>query len=229
MRLLIVRHNQRFDHNWNNPGWRILQIDLLKGDFRAFELNFYNRLLVPGSPVFYDESKAYLGELEKEAFGSGTVGPTKWQNFRSFSPVKLKFALALYEAVPYELVSSLAERFNQKAYSWWAGHRGTVLGFYMAEYTWPFIYIQRCRPNVYNGKAAYLLRIANKRPVAKKKISRLSKGLAQKCKIPFEDRLQNYYDRWLSLFFNGETIWKQLPLKLPFRTEWFPLYENKQH
>lgn len=159
----------------------------------------------PGSEGIYDENRQYLGELEKHftvvAWDQRDCGQTLKLNK---SPIKLTVAVCENDA--YELVTALLSQFHQKrlfvmGWSW-----GTVLGFYMADKHPEQLYAYMAvSPLVNQWQSERILLGELKRKAAQQKNARAIEELA-KVKIPFENGLQNYYDRkWLRMF-NGEGI-----------------------
>ncbi|MGZ3758120.1 MAG: alpha/beta fold hydrolase [Mucilaginibacter sp.] len=159
----------------------------------------------PGSPGIYDENKSYLNLLKKHfvvvAWDQRNCGQTLKLN-----PSSAKLTVKLYENDTHELVSALLKQFHQQkmvimGWSW-----GTVLGFYMAdkhpEQVYAYIAVSPA-VNQWESERISLKELKQKAEVQKNRraIAELSK-----VKIPFENGLQNYYDRkWLSVF-NGEKI-----------------------
>jgi len=180
------------------------QVITLKGQDRSRPL-FLFITGGPGSPGIDDESEAYLGELEKHLvvvrWDQRNCGKTL-----DLNPSPVKLTVALYEKDAYELVSALLGQFNRKklfvmGWSW-----GTVLGFYLAGKHPDLLYAYMAvSPAINQWESERIsLKELRQKAVAKKNAQAI-KELAV-VKIPFENGLQNYYDRkWLSIF-NGETI-----------------------
>jgi len=159
----------------------------------------------PGSEGIYKENESYLNLLKKHfvvvAWDQRNCGQTLKLN-----PSPVKLTVKLYENDTHELVSALLKQFHQKkmvimGWSW-----GTVLGFYMAdrhpEQVYAYIAVS---PAVNQWESERISLKELKEKAAAQKNKRAIAELA-KVKIPFENGLQNYYDRkWLSIF-NGETI-----------------------
>lgn len=159
----------------------------------------------PGSEGIYDENKSYLDELKKHfvvvAWDQRNCGQTLKLN-----PSPVKLTVKLYENDTHELVSALLKQFHQKktfimGWSW-----GTVLGFYMAgkhpEQVYAYMAVS---PAVNQWQSERISLHELKQKAEKQKNKRAINELA-KVKIPFENGLQNYYDRkWLAIF-NGEPI-----------------------
>ncbi len=159
----------------------------------------------PGSEGIYDENKAYLDELKKHfvvvAWDQRNCGQTLKLN-----PSLVKLTVKLYENDTHELVTALLKQFHQKklfvmGWSW-----GTVLGFYMADKHPDQLYAYMAvSPAVNQCESERIsLRELKQKAAQQKNIQAINE--LRKVKIPFENGLQNYYDRkWLSIF-NGETI-----------------------
>jgi len=83
---------------------------------------------------------------------------------------------------------------------------GTVLGFYLADKHPDMLYAYMAvSPSINQWESERLSLIRLKQQAKEKNDVRATNELA-KVKIPFEDGLQNYYDRkWMSLY-NGEAI-----------------------
>lgn len=159
----------------------------------------------PGSEGIYKENQSYLNLLKKHfvviAWDQRNCGQTLKLN-----PSPVKLTVKLYENDTHELVSALLKQFHQKkmvimGWSW-----GTVLGFYMAdkhpEQLYAYIAVS---PAVNQWESERISLNELKQKAEEQKNQRAIAELA-KVKIPFENGLQNYYDRkWLSIF-NGETI-----------------------
>lgn len=159
----------------------------------------------PGSEGIYDENKMYLNELKKHfvvvAWDQRNCGQTLKLN-----PSPVKLTVRLYENDTYELVTLLLKQYHQEklfimGWSW-----GTVLGFYMADKHPELVYAYMAvSPAVNQWESERILLKRLKEKAVQQKNSRAINELG-KVKIPFEDGLQNYYDRkWLSVF-NGEII-----------------------
>jgi len=159
----------------------------------------------PGSEGIYDDNKLYLDELKKHfvvvAWDQRNCGKTLELN-----PSPVKLTVELYEKDTHELVTALLKQFKRKklfvmGWSW-----GTVLGFYMADKHPEQLYAYMAVSPAVNQWESERLSLAElKRKAVKQKNVQAIHELS-KVKIPFENGLQNYYDRkWLSLF-NGETI-----------------------
>jgi pimeloyl-ACP methyl ester carboxylesterase len=159
----------------------------------------------PGSPGIYDENQSYLNLLKKHfivvAWDQRNCGQTLKLN-----PSSVKLTVKLYENDTHELVSALLKQFHQKkmiimGWSW-----GTVLGFYMAdkhpEQVYAYIAVS---PAVNQWESERISLDELKQKAEEQKNPRAIAELSN-VKIPFENGLQNYYDRkWLSIF-NRETI-----------------------
>lgn len=182
----------------------ILQVVTLKGQDRSKPL-FLFITGGPGSPGIYNESQAYFNELEKHLvvvqWDQRNCGKTLALNP---SPVKLN--VALYENDTYELVSSLLKQFKKKKLFLMGWSWGTVLGFYMAGNHPDLLYAYMAvSPAINQWESEQISLKELKQKAVTKKNAQAIKELAE-VKIPFENGLQNYYDRkWLSIF-NGETI-----------------------
>jgi len=159
----------------------------------------------PGSEGIYDENKSYLDEL-KQHFTVVTWDQRNCGQTLALNASLVKLTVQLYENDTHELVSQLLKQFNRKklfvmGWSW-----GTVLGFYMADKHPEQLYAyMTVSPAVNQWESERISLLELKQKAAKQKniqaISELSK-----VRIPFENGLQNYYDRkWLSLL-NGQTI-----------------------
>jgi pimeloyl-ACP methyl ester carboxylesterase len=159
----------------------------------------------PGSEGIYDENKFYLDELKKHfvvvAWDQRNCGKTLKLN-----PSPVKLTVKLYENDTHELVTALLKQFHKKklfimGWSW-----GTVLGFYMADKHPEQVYAYMAvSPAVNQWESERLSLNELKQKAVQQKNKRAIAELA-KVKIPFENGLQNYYDRkWLSLL-NGENI-----------------------
>ncbi|HET6991777.1 MAG TPA: alpha/beta hydrolase [Bacteroidia bacterium] len=182
----------------------IKQVVTLQGEDRSKPL-FLFITGGPGSEGIYDENRVYLDELKKHfvvvAWDQRNCGQTLKLN-----PSPVKLTVKLYENDTYELVTALLEQFHQKklfimGWSW-----GTVLGFYMADKHPDQLYAYMAvSPAVNQWESERISLSELKQKAAQQKNIRAINELG-KVKIPFEDGLQNYYDRkWLSIF-NGETI-----------------------
>jgi len=159
----------------------------------------------PGSEGIYPENKLYLDELKKYfvvvAWDQRNCGETLKLN-----PSPVKLTVKLYENDTHELVSALLKQFHQKklfimGWSW-----GTVLGFYMADKHPEQVYAYMAvSPAVNQWESERISLKELKQKAQQQRNTRAIHELAR-VKIPFENGLQNYYDRkWLSIF-NGETI-----------------------
>lgn len=159
----------------------------------------------PGSEGIYDENKIYLDELKRHlvvvAWDQRNCGQTLKLN-----PSPVKLTVKLYENDTYGLVTALLKQFHQKklfimGWSW-----GTVLGFYMADKHPGLLYAYMAvSPAVNQWESERVLLSDMKQKAAQQKNIQAANEL-EKVKIPFENGLQNYYDRkWLSVF-NGEVI-----------------------
>ncbi len=159
----------------------------------------------PGSEGIYDENKAYLDELKKHflvvAWDQRNCGQTLKLN-----PSPVKLTVKLYENDTQELVRALLKQFHQKklfimGWSW-----GTVLGFYMASKHPDQLYAYMAiSPAVDQWLSERISLNELKQKAVQERNARAISELA-KVKIPFENGVQNYYDRkWLSIF-NGEAI-----------------------
>lgn len=159
----------------------------------------------PGSEGIYNENKVYLNELKKHfvviAWDQRNCGQTLKINI---SPAKL--TVKLYENDTHELVSALLEKFHKKkmfimGWSW-----GTVLGFYMADKHPEQVYAYMAVSPAVNQWESERISLIELKQKAEMQKNKQAKYELSKVKIPFENGLQNYYDRkWLSIF-NGETI-----------------------
>ena len=159
----------------------------------------------PGSEGIYPENKLYLDELKKYfvvvAWDQRNCGETLKLN-----PSPVKLTVKLYENDTHELVSALLKQFHQKklfimGWSW-----GTVLGFYMADKHPEQVYAYMAVSPAVNQWESE--RISLKELKQKAELQHNARAIHElaRVKIPFENGLQNYYDRkWLSIF-NGETI-----------------------
>lgn len=159
----------------------------------------------PGSEGIYDENKTYLDELKKYfvvvAWDQRNCGQTLKLN-----PSPVKLTVKLYENDTHELVTALLKQFHQKkmfimGWSW-----GTVLGFFMADKYPDLLYAYiAVSPAVNQWESERMSLKELKQKAAQQKNIQATNEL-EKVKIPFENGLQNYYDRkWMSIF-NGETI-----------------------
>lgn len=182
----------------------IKQVVTLQGEDRSKPL-FLFITGGPGSEGIYTENQSYLNLLKKHfvviAWDQRNCGQTLKLN-----PSPVKLTVKLYENDTHELVSALLKQFHQKkmvimGWSW-----GTVLGFYMAdkhpEQLYAYIAVSPA-VNQWESERISLKELKQKAEAQKNKRAIAELG---KVKIPFENGLQNYYDRkWLSIF-NGETI-----------------------
>jgi len=159
----------------------------------------------PGSEGIYPENKTYLDELKKHltvvTWDQRNCGQTLKLNA---SPVKL--TVKLYEHDTHQLVTALLRQFHRPkmfvmGWSW-----GTVLGFYMADKHPDQLYAYMAvSPAVNQWQSERISLKELKQKAAEQKNARAVSELA-KVRIPFENGLQNYYDRkWLALL-NGEDI-----------------------
>jgi pimeloyl-ACP methyl ester carboxylesterase len=159
----------------------------------------------PGSEGIYDENKAYLDELKKYfvvvAWDQRNCGKTLKLN-----PSPVKLTVRLYENDTHDLVSALLKQFHQKKLFLMGWSWGTVLGFYMADKHPEQLYAYMAvSPAVNQWESERISLNELKEKAASQKNAQAINELS-KVKIPFENGLQNYYDRkWLSAF-NGETI-----------------------
>lgn len=169
----------------------------------------------PGSEGIYPENKAYLDELKQHfvvvAWDQRNCGQTL-----ALNPSPVKLTVRLYENDTHELVTALLQQFHQKklfimGWSW-----GTVLGFYMAD-KYPgqvYAYIA-VSPAVNQWESERMSLKELKQKAVQQKNTKAINELKQ-VKIPFENGLQNYYDRkWLVLL-NGETIEDTIEFKKYF-------------
>jgi pimeloyl-ACP methyl ester carboxylesterase len=182
----------------------IKQVVKIEGDDRSKPL-FLFITGGPGSEGIYDENRTYLDELKKGftvvTWDQRNCGQTSKLNA---SPVKL--TVKLFENDTHELVTALLAQFSQKklfimGWSW-----GTVLGFYMADKHPDQLYAYiAVSPAVNQWESERILLGELKQKAKQQKNTQATTELG-KVKIPFENGLQNYYDRkWLSIL-NGETI-----------------------
>jgi pimeloyl-ACP methyl ester carboxylesterase len=159
----------------------------------------------PGSEGIYNENKLYLDKLKKYfvvvAWDQRNCGKTFAHN-----PSGVKLTVKLYENDTYELTAALLKQFHQNklfvmGWSW-----GTVLGFYMADKHPEMLYAYiTVSPAVNQWESERMSLAELKQKAAQQKNKQAVSELAR-VKIPFENGVQNYYDRkWLSLL-NGETI-----------------------
>ncbi|MBC7508096.1 MAG: alpha/beta hydrolase [Ferruginibacter sp.] len=159
----------------------------------------------PGSEGIYDENKTYLDELKKYftvvAWDQRNCGQTLLLN-----PSPVKLTVKLYEDDTHELVTTLLKQFHQKKLFLMGWSWGTVLGFYMADKHPELLYAYMAVSPVVNQLQSerILLKQLKQKAVAQKNIQATNE-LAT-VKIPFEDGLQNYYDRKWLFKFNGEAI-----------------------
>lgn len=159
----------------------------------------------PGSEGIYDENKGYLNELKKHfvvvAWDQRNCGQTLKLN-----PSPVKLTVKLYEQDTHELVTALLKQFGHKKLFLMGWSWGTVLGFYMADKHPGQLYAYMAvSPAVDQWESERISLTEMKQKAAQQK-NILAISELGKVKIPFEDGLQNYYDRkWLSIF-NGETI-----------------------
>lgn len=159
----------------------------------------------PGSEGIYNENKAYLDELKKHfvvvAWDQRNCGQTLKLN-----PSPVKLTVKLYENDTDELVTVLLKQFRQKklfvmGWSW-----GTVLGFYMADKHPDQVYAYMAVSPAVNQWESERMSLNELKRKAEEQKNKRAIGELAKVKIPFENGLQNYYDRkWLSLL-NGEDI-----------------------
>lgn len=182
----------------------IKQVVTLQGENRSNPL-FLFITGGPGSEGIYAENALYLNELKKHfvvvAWDQRNCGQTLKLN-----PSPVKLTVKLYENDTHELVTALLKQFKQErlfvmGWSW-----GTVLGFYMADKFPEQLYAYMAvSPAVNQWESERMSLKELKQKAAKQKNLQAIKEL-EKVKIPFENALQNYYDRkWLSIF-NGEKI-----------------------
>jgi len=182
----------------------IKQVVTLQGEDRSKPL-FLFITGGPGSEGIYQENKEYLDELKKHfvvvAWDQRNCGETMKLN-----PSPLKLTVPLYENDTHELVTALLKQFHQKKLFLMGWSWGTVLGFYMADKHPDQLYAYiAVSPAVNQWESERLSLIELKEKAAQQKNLLAIHELA-KVKIPFENGVQNYYDRkWLSIF-NGETI-----------------------
>jgi len=159
----------------------------------------------PGSEGIYPENKLYLDELKKYfvvvAWDQRNCGETLKLN-----PSPVKLTVKLYENDTHELVSALLKQFHQKklfimGWSW-----GTVLGFYMADKHPEQVYAYMAVSPAVNQWESERISLKELKQKAEQQHNTRAIHELARVKIPFENGLQNYYDRkWLSIF-NGETI-----------------------
>lgn len=159
----------------------------------------------PGSEGIYDENRVYLDELKKHftvvAWDQRNCGQTLKLNA---SPVKL--TVKLYENDTHELVTALLKQFAQKkmfimGWSW-----GTVLSFYMADKHPGQVYAYMAVSPAVDQWKSERISLNELKQKAEQQKNTLAISELGKVKIPFENGLQNYYDRkWLALL-NGEDI-----------------------
>jgi len=169
----------------------------------------------PGSEGIYPENKAYLDDLKQHftvvAWDQRNCGQTLKLNA---SPLKL--TVKLYENDTHELVTALLKQFHRQkmfimGWSW-----GTVLGFYMADKHPEQVYAYMAvSPAVNQWESERISLNELKQKAVQQKNKRAISELA-KVKIPFENGVQNYYDRkWLSLL-NNESIGDTVEFKKYF-------------
>jgi pimeloyl-ACP methyl ester carboxylesterase len=159
----------------------------------------------PGSEGIYPENKAYLDELKKR-FVVVTWDQRNCGQTLKLNPSPVTLTVKLCESDTYELVTALLKQFHQKklfvmGWSW-----GTVLGFYMADKHPEQVYAYMAvSPAVNQWQSEQISLNELKQKAAQQNNQQAIDELAA-VKIPFENGLQNYYDRkWLSLL-NGEAI-----------------------
>lgn len=159
----------------------------------------------PGSEGIYPENKRYLDELKKHftvvAWDQRNCGLTLKAN-----KSRQKLTVKLYENDTYELVSALLKQFHQPKLFLMGWSWGTVLGFHMADKHPDLLYAYMTVSPAVNQWQSERLSLAElKQKAIRQNNIKAQKELA-KVKIPFENGVQNYYDRkWLSLL-NGESI-----------------------
>ena len=159
----------------------------------------------PGSEGIYDDNKTYLDELKKHftvvAWDQRNCGQTLQLN-----PSPVKLTVKLYENDTHELVTALLKQFHQKKLFLMGWSWGTVLGFYMADKHPGQLYAYMAVSPVVNQLQSerILLKELKQKAVAQKNIQATNE-LAT-VKIPFEDGVQNYYDRKWLFVFNGEAV-----------------------
>lgn len=182
----------------------IKQVVSLQGEDRSKTL-FLFITGGPGSPGIYDENQSYLALLKKYfvvvAWDQRNCGQTLKLN-----PSPVKLTVNLYENDTHELVSALLQQFHQKkmvimGWSW-----GTVLGFYMADKHPEQVYAYIAVSPAVNQWESEQISLNELKQKAAEQKNELAIAELSKVKIPFENGLQNYYDRkWLSIL-NGEAI-----------------------
>lgn len=205
--MLIAAHSfsqTRIDTLESIPAGGIKQVVTVQGDDRSKPL-FLFITGGPGSEGIYDDNKSYLDELKKHfvvvAWDQRNCGQTLKLN-----PSPVKLTVKLYENDTHELVSALLKQFHQKkmfimGWSW-----GTVLGFYMADKHPEQVYAYMAVSPAVNQWQSERISLSELKQKAEKQKNKRAINELAKVKIPFENGLQNYYDRkWLSIF-NGETI-----------------------
>jgi len=159
----------------------------------------------PGSEGIYPENKTYLDELKKHfvvvAWDQRNCGQTLKLN-----PSPAKLTVQLYEDDTHELVTALLKQFHHEklfimGWSW-----GTVLGFYMADKHPEQLYAYMAVSPAVNQWESERISLSELKQKAVQQKNTQAINELEQVKIPFENGLQNYYDRkWLSIF-NGETI-----------------------
>jgi len=182
----------------------INQVVTLQGEDRSSPL-FLFITGGPGSEGIYDENQKYLNELKEHFVVIAWDQRNCGQTFK-LNPSPEKLTVKLYENDTYELVSALLEQFHKKkmfimGWSW-----GTVLGFYMADKHPEQVYAYMAVSPSVNQWESERISLRELKQKAAKQQNKLALAELSKVKIPFENGLQNYYDRkWLSIF-NGEAI-----------------------
>ncbi len=194
----------KIDSTETIPVGGIKQVVNIQGNVRSKPL-FLFITGGPGSEGIYPENKSYLDELKKHfvvvAWDQRNCGQTLKLN-----PSPVKLTVKLYENDTYELVTALLKQFHQKklfvmGWSW-----GTVLGFYMADKHPDQLYAYMAvSPAVNQWESERIsLKELKQKAAEQKNVQAIAE--LNIVKIPFENGLQNYYDRkWLSLL-NGESI-----------------------
>ena len=159
----------------------------------------------PGSEGIYNENKTYLDELKKHfvviAWDQRNCGQTL-----KINPSPVKLTVKLYENDTYELVNTLLKQFGHRkmyiiGWSW-----GTVLGFYMADKHPNLLYAYIAISPAVNQWESERISLKELKDKAVLQNNTRAINELNEVKIPFENGLQNYYDRkWLAIF-NGEKI-----------------------
>lgn len=182
----------------------IKQVIALKGNDRSKPI-FLFITGGPGQAGIYDETSLYTSELEKHfvvvRWDQRNCGKTLELN-----PSPVRLSVSLFENDTHELVKYLIVRYHKKKIFLMGWSWGTTLGFYMADKYPNLLYAYMAVSPAINQWESERIALNELKQTATDKNDTQAISELGQVKIPFENGLENYYDRkWMSLY-NGETI-----------------------